>query len=288
MILINVTGKSADEGRFIELGAQFVHGEEDNAVYAIAAEKGLMDYVPQGHEDEIIIRTDQGTLVDNKLGTTIMSTVEEALKNAYAVDDARYATVQDYLNSKLLEFQASNPTLNKQMTESLWRSVEATMRIDHGCDSFKQMSLASTFEFRRSSGNYLGRLKRGYISIVESLANDIPKESIRLLQKVTRIDTNSKQGVRVVTEDGIVYHADHVIVTVSLGVLKANAQDLFIPRLPKKKLEAFQVWSVFQKYITWFQCMKMLSLLYRLLGLAQSTKCSYSLRVLSGKMVGNI
>lgn len=42
-------------------------------------------------------------------------------------------------------------------------------------------------------------------------------------------------------EDGSSYEADIVLFTCSLGVLKSNAQNLFVPQLPEEKLRAIQV-----------------------------------------------
>jgi spermine oxidase len=42
-------------------------------------------------------------------------------------------------------------------------------------------------------------------------------------------------------KDGSIYHADHVICTVSLGVLKERHQTLFSPSLPEVKINAIKV-----------------------------------------------
>jgi spermine oxidase len=47
--------------------------------------------------------------------------------------------------------------------------------------------------------------------------------------------------VSVECSDGSSYTADHVIVTVSLGVLKKKAHSMFHPALPRQKLNAVKV-----------------------------------------------
>lgn len=47
--------------------------------------------------------------------------------------------------------------------------------------------------------------------------------------------------VQVITQDGKSYLADHVILTPSLGVLKADYNKLFNPPLPDNKINAIQV-----------------------------------------------
>jgi len=46
------------------------------------------------------------------------------------------------------------------------------------------------------------------------------------------------------TSDGVQYTSDFVVITVSLGVLKENAETMFNPALPHTKLNAVQVNNV--------------------------------------------
>jgi len=54
-------------------------------------------------------------------------------------------------------------------------------------------------------------------------------------------NADGQRFVRVSCEDGSVYECDFVIVTCSLGFLKHNADQLFLPRLPLSKRNAIEV-----------------------------------------------
>jgi hypothetical protein len=57
------------------------------------------------------------------------------------------------------------------------------------------------------------------------------------------VDGRNKSKVVVECSDGSVYVAQHVIVTVSLGVLKERGDSMFEPALPEEKLNAIKVSS---------------------------------------------
>ena len=60
--------------------------------------------------------------------------------------------------------------------------------------------------------------------------------------EVSLIENNLTDGnVIVKTTDGNTYCADHVIVTIPLGVLKAKYNTLFHPPLPEIKIKTIEV-----------------------------------------------
>ncbi|KAK6774485.1 hypothetical protein RDI58_029724 [Solanum bulbocastanum] len=89
-------------------------------------------------------------------------------------------------------------------------------------------------------------IAKGYSSVVESLASVLPPGLIQLGRKVSKIEwqlenSDGNKPVKLHFSDGSVMYADHVIVTVSLGVLKQGLREdssLFSPPLPKFKTEA--------------------------------------------------
>lgn len=78
-----------------------------------------------------------------------------------------------------------------------------------------------------------GLMVQGYDPIIKALAKDI---DIRLNHRVTKI-CNGTNKVMVMVEDGRNFIADAVIVTVPLGILKANLIQ-FEPKLPEWKVSA--------------------------------------------------
>ncbi|KAJ4844701.1 putative polyamine oxidase 4 [Turnera subulata] len=78
-----------------------------------------------------------------------------------------------------------------------------------------------------------GLMVQGYDPIIKALAKDI---DIRLNHRVAKI-SNGPNKVMVTVEDGTSFIADAAIVTVPLGVLKANLIQ-FEPKLPEWKVDA--------------------------------------------------
>ncbi|KRY05901.1 Polyamine oxidase, partial [Trichinella patagoniensis] len=87
--------------------------------------------------------------------------------------------------------------------------------------------------------------QRGYESVVYHVAHQFLKtnkdgtivDPRLILNKVVRAIEHYPSGVTVKTEDGSVYRADYVIVSVSLGVLQSKLIQ-FVPKLPEWKILA--------------------------------------------------
>lgn len=70
---------------------------------------------------------------------------------------------------------------------------------------------------------------------------ELPLSDRILLNKaVTKISWD-RNPVEIQCQDGSAYRADYVLVTCSLGFLKANAHRLFSPSLPAQKTLAIEV-----------------------------------------------
>jgi len=80
---------------------------------------------------------------------------------------------------------------------------------------------------------------RGFARLIDHMVQDsvpVDDERVKLNSKVTRIEWGG-DGATITTEDGRTFSSDHVISTMSKGVLERHHQDLFHPGLPSKQAD---------------------------------------------------
>uniref|UniRef100_A0A8B9JGX9 Polyamine oxidase (exo-N4-amino) 1 n=1 Tax=Astyanax mexicanus TaxID=7994 RepID=A0A8B9JGX9_ASTMX len=183
---------------WVDTGAQYIHGASvENPIYCLLNTSGLLSQVPP----------DEGSTV------------------YYRRDGQR---------------------LSEDLADRVYEAGEGIFR-QRGNNSGR--SLGEHFKFEIPSINCMSSLMFACFScmfqMVEKLAEDVPKERLLLNKAVSKIEwdgsfsgTDSQvYPVRVLCGDGGEILADHVIVTVSLGCLKAQAASLFSPSLPAEKME---------------------------------------------------
>ncbi|KAL7599101.1 probable polyamine oxidase 5 [Lactuca sativa] len=156
----------------------------------------------------------------------------------------------------------------KSLEKSIFAMHENTQRTFTAANDLHNLDYIAESEYVMFPGEEI-TIAKGYSSIIESLASVLPSGVIQLGKKVHDIewhpecgsnsDSDSDSGsgsdpgsgsrpVKIHFLDGTTMSADHVIVTVSLGVLKAGIADSdsdsnsgifkFNPPLPSYKIEA--------------------------------------------------
>ncbi|GJT69712.1 probable polyamine oxidase 5 [Tanacetum coccineum] len=145
----------------------------------------------------------------------------------------------------------------KSLEESIFAMHENTQRTYTAANDLHKLDYLSESEYVMFPGEEI-TIAKGYSSIIESLASALPSGVIQLGKKVNYIEWqdecvmmenkhgNGSRPVQIHFLDGTSISADHVIVTVSLGVLKAgilkkgNDSGMFgfSPPLPNYKIEA--------------------------------------------------
>eukprot|EP00250_Pteridium_aquilinum_P021840 c25243_g1_i3 orf=1125-2513(+) len=157
----------------------------------------------------------------------------------------------------------------RSLREAVFHMQEDMERIDSACNSLFDQDLDSEKEYEEYPGPHI-TIPGGYTSVLQEMANSLPHGGLQLNKKVNKVMWNHSHPsfaspVVICCDDGSVIEADHVILTMSLGVLKtvtshiptlpthvcrsvdelrgslpneANSCQLFEPMLPHWKLES--------------------------------------------------
>ncbi|PSS20807.1 Polyamine oxidase [Actinidia chinensis var. chinensis] len=141
----------------------------------------------------------------------------------------------------------------KSLDEAIFAIHENTQRTYTAAGDLLTLDYKAESEYRMFPGEEI-TIGKGYTSIIEFLASVLPAGSIQLGRKVMKIEWQPENHQLLETEnghdfrpvklnfsDGSVMWADHVIVTVSLGVLKSGTREnsgMFDPPLPDFKTQA--------------------------------------------------
>ncbi|KAK9887450.1 hypothetical protein WA026_022596 [Henosepilachna vigintioctopunctata] len=125
------------------------------------------------------------------------------------------------------------------------RTIECIILTTDGAFSWNKISSMSNFKFQ-SEENFLQWDGLGYKTILDLLLKNYPQKTgynidhqLSLEKTVTRIILKNN-SVKIKCKDGSEYSSDHVVFTPSLGVLKHEHKNLFMPRLKRPKVDAIE------------------------------------------------
>ncbi|CAK9807638.1 Spermine oxidase [Anthophora quadrimaculata] len=229
---------------WVDLGAQWVHGEKGNVVYDLVASLNLTDH-SSPYEDKVYTST--GELIDPVMTKNVtdsylqyMDTVEEITR----VECNR--SIGECFENKLKHDFARFPEVNETLREQLLWLFDIMQTSYDPADTWYDISAKDYFEYAMCDGDQgINWKERGYSTIFDILTKKFPnpEEELPVLNKtilnseVTKVDYSSEDDtVKLTTHDGKEYVADHVIMTPSLGVLKAQHETLFNPALSESKV----------------------------------------------------
>lgn len=201
-------------------GASWIHGINGNPITSLAQQAGM----------ETFETVDDQSERSYDIGGVLRSAV--TYQNA---EDELYNILDTMMNngSTTQSFETVfNNLYPSKANDRLWKFLLSTyVTFDTG-----DLNNLSSLLYNEGE-EYSGIEKiatNGYDTIPNYLANGL---SIQLNQRVSKIDyTNAKIQI---THNGSISEADYVIVTVPLGVLKANKIQ-FVPSLPTSKQNAIQ------------------------------------------------
>ncbi|KAJ3694987.1 hypothetical protein LUZ60_000364 [Juncus effusus] len=247
-------------GDRVEMGATWIHGIGGSPVHALATELNLLEDSScnwermDGFPSEPVTVAEGGFTVDQeKIVDPICDLYRKLMDDARSGDvnlaeDCEDPGVGAYLRRGLRAYQASRTASTgtgderwsleagderwslEALEEAVFAMNECTERICTSSDDLSSLNLSAESEYRDFPGDQI-TIAKGYSRIVEHLVSTLPPGTIRLGRQLRRVEwisdscQNPHDGsapVRLHFSDGTVESVDHVIVTVSLGVLKAS------------------------------------------------------------------
>ncbi|KAK8935971.1 putative polyamine oxidase 5 [Platanthera zijinensis] len=250
-------------GAQVEMGATWIHGIHESPIYEIARKAGALIPAdsgdpggPQflwermdGFPSDPITLAEGGQALDPSIlnrVSALFSQLKDLIVSGESADVGELSSVGAFLRHGFNSHQKENN--GDWVEEAVFAMHECGERTYTAVDDLEHLNLAAEEEYLEFPGEHI-TVPGGYSRVPEFLAAALPPGTILLGRGVSLIDwSSSDHGVRLQFDDGAVEIADHVIVTVSLGVLKEGIFDkeghagglVFSPPLPEEKRAAIE------------------------------------------------
>ncbi|XP_073675689.1 polyamine oxidase (exo-N4-amino) 1 [Garra rufa] len=241
----------------VDTGAQYIHGtSEKNPVYCLLKKSGLLDHIPEMGEE--VFYSNKGHKVDANFARRAYEAGESIIR--YRGSNTGKSLGEHYAEKTKSVIDSVEDNDKKTKMQSVFALVGKDMLIDVGASDLYKISLDS-WQYYINMGDSVS-VPGLMFQLVDMLLEDFPKDCLLLKREVSTIkwdgsfsaalphdeplpantESATEEKVRqypvcIVCENGEEILADHVIVTISLGCLKAQASSLFIPSLPTEKME---------------------------------------------------
>lgn len=224
------------EGKPLDLGAQWLHGKQ-NQLYEIAKKHNLLSTDLSVEGEGVYVR-DDGVIIDEYLVKMVDFQVGLILEECekFAKDMADYPkSVGEFMHDRFVDHLKDDTNDVREMKLELLDWHKRFQVIDNSCKNLNELSAKSWGEYVCIDDTAHYNLMYGYKSLIDVLVNDIPNNRIHLNTAITRIEYDNKSNGQIIlyTTNGESFHCDHLIITASLGCLKANSMLDIFPQLPK-------------------------------------------------------
>ncbi|XP_011290450.1 spermine oxidase [Musca domestica] len=233
----------------IDLGAQWCHGEKDNMVYELAHKHDLLESTGDVYESYQCVRSNR-EVVPEDVSQRLKDIVNDSLVTRQMELRNCNGSLGSYLNNKFYEAlrRPENSDIDMAIAKEFFENYKKFENSVEASDTLDDVSGKGYLEYWECEGDILLNWKdKGYVEFLRLLmkSREVKKEwgilekRILLNKQVARIEWNRNDCcVQIRCVDGDSFVADHVILTVSLGVLKEQQLKLFEPKLPVEKQRA--------------------------------------------------
>ncbi|XP_048759001.2 spermine oxidase-like isoform X2 [Ostrea edulis] len=230
----------------IELGANWIHGTNGNAVFSLAKENNLLNpYVVLERMKEQVYSEDGGKIsraLTEKVWK-VFKEIEMGLEDIVPEDTDAGVDLASHITSMLGKRLKEFPDNQHSDIRALFNLMQNYLAFHTG-DNLENMPLKYAGCFRELSGGEI-KLPMGFRSVLDVIMQRLPQNSILYNTKVEYIYYGNIESKLVTitckTPTGKrMLQANHVIVTCSLGVLKSNHSKMFVPPLPPRKVQSIK------------------------------------------------
>ncbi|CAG0891658.1 unnamed protein product [Darwinula stevensoni] len=237
------TRKFGDQNAVVELGASFVHGASPaNPIYQLAnVSRILSGGRRRANEREAsgLVYARAASPIPaavSQKAAGIFRRVEREAAGLAAMPSDPTKNLEDFFMERLDAGRSFADQKLASQAECVFNCFKNAIALETG-DELRLVSAQGYGCYEELPGGDLVA-PGGFGKILTRLRNSIPDGRVKLGHHVVTIDwTEKNENVTVTCSNGETFEADHVIVTVSLGVLK-NSPNLFEPRLPDRKLRS--------------------------------------------------
>lgn len=232
------------------MGANWIHGIERNPIFTIADENGLLQlrYKDKGLRHRNVFLTENGEEVPAKIvkecdftyGLLIQQCEEfyqMGMPTPYDVE-----SVGEYMKSEIEEKLENYSDSEKRLRQMIFTQHLKQETVVSGCNDLGDVSLSEFGCYEELPGVHY-TIPPGFQSVLDILLSKVPENNIELKQVVKCIHwgkTDNDSKIMIECENGKKIYAEHVVLTVSLGVLKSACDRMFDPPLPQDKQESIQ------------------------------------------------
>ncbi|XP_052843912.1 spermine oxidase [Drosophila gunungcola] len=227
----------------IDLGAQWCHGEQGNVVFEKVKDLDVLDR--SNDYGFHFVRSNKEILSDDQA-----KAIKKFLLEYEITPDCEGSVGDDLSQSYWKEVDQQLVANEKTIAKEALDCMKKHLCSEEACDHLYELSPRNFSNFDASDGDQnLSWRQKGYwkfLSLLLNASEDHPgdqgllKGHVHLNKRITEINWAGDGELTLRTWNGQIVSVDHVICTVSLGVLRAKYQKLFVPALPAAKVRSIE------------------------------------------------
>ncbi|XP_066261243.1 spermine oxidase-like [Euwallacea similis] len=238
----------------VDIGGQWVHGEKGNIIYDMVKDLDLITPSKLPDDQGMSFFLSDGTSPDKSLTDRLFALAmkvkddKECAKRHGGSFASYFASEYQLRIAREFDKEDKNSWHLAHLVEQWFKKFIVLL---NPAENWNQLSTTSHYVFQPCEGHQMfGWKNQGYKTIIDVMTRKNPNsqkqidlEKLVIMNKeVTKIiwTGNKNAQVNIKCSDGSSYSGDHVIVTVSVGVLKEIYSTAFDPVLPDYKINSIR------------------------------------------------